>query len=324
MNEYIPKLSIGIPIYNVEKYIYQCAKSLFNQSYPNIEYVFVDDGSTDNSLEILYEVIAQYPEIDVKVIKSGKNCGLWNARNISIDNMTGELCAFCDSDDWLEPDAYNYLIQELIDKKADLVITSYIQNLDKREAIITAEVTTFASINVMPIDVLHFSMCNKVFRRDILNKYSLRTYMGLNCWEDLSITSRYMAIASKILFIDKPFYHYRKDTQQSLTGQSDKKRLVEQVKVAENITQWFLSRTDQFNETYKDFIMHMQFASKIKMLRGQNKRIEEWKCTFPESNKRIMSYTFIPYCYRILFWLVWVLPTRLTQLISNIFGSLCK
>ena len=94
------KISIIVPIYNVEQYIERCARSLFEQTYDDIEYVFVDDCSPDNSLNILYEVLNDYPHriSNVKIIRHIENKGLTAARNSGLEVATGDYIAHCDSD----------------------------------------------------------------------------------------------------------------------------------------------------------------------------------------------------------------------------------
>ena len=101
------KVSVCIPVYNMEKYIEDCIKSLVNQTLKEIELIFVNDGSTDNSLNILNEYKKQYPDI-IKVI-SQENKGLGGARNKGLELASGEYIGFVDADDFVEPNMYERL-----------------------------------------------------------------------------------------------------------------------------------------------------------------------------------------------------------------------
>ena len=99
-----PLVSICVPIYGVEKYIERCAVTLFEQTYDNLEYIFVNDCTTDDSMAILEEVISRYPARSsaVRIIAHEKNRGLAAARNTTVENCTGEFILHVDSDDYIE------------------------------------------------------------------------------------------------------------------------------------------------------------------------------------------------------------------------------
>lgn len=123
-----PKVSILVPVYGVEKYIAQCAESLFNQSYQNIEYIFVNDCTRDNSIQILESIIEKYPnrKQQIKIISHAENKGLVNARKTAIENATGEYIVHVDSDDYITSDAIQKLVKVVInDCKIDIVFGDY-------------------------------------------------------------------------------------------------------------------------------------------------------------------------------------------------------
>ena len=110
----MPKVSIVIPIYNVEKYIIKCAKSLFEQTLDDIEYIFVNDCTPDNSIKVLLEVLEQYPnrKQQVKIITHKINLGAAIARKNGILAATGKYIIHCDGDDWTAPDMYQRLYEK--------------------------------------------------------------------------------------------------------------------------------------------------------------------------------------------------------------------
>lgn len=118
-------ISIIIPIYNTEKYLRQCLDSVVNQTYKNLEIVLVNDGSTDSSLEICKE----YKEKDDRIIIiDKKNSGVSNSRNVGIETSNGEYITFLDSDDWLELDAIEIMMNFVIKKDVDIVRSNFIAN----------------------------------------------------------------------------------------------------------------------------------------------------------------------------------------------------
>ena len=118
-----PRLSIIIAVYNCEKYIETCARSLFEQTLDNIEYIFVNDATPDDSLSILEKIIGEYPTRKplVKIISLEKNGGVSNARRIGIENTTGEYVIHTDSDDWVDIDMFERLYHKAKETDADIV-----------------------------------------------------------------------------------------------------------------------------------------------------------------------------------------------------------
>ena len=123
------KVSILVPIYGVEKYIERCAVSLFEQTYKNIEYIFVDDCGTDNSIGILKDVIDRYPcrKEQTRIIRHTRNRGLAAARNTAVKEATGEFICHVDSDDWVDQTLIEQLVSKQIENDADIVSVNYIK-----------------------------------------------------------------------------------------------------------------------------------------------------------------------------------------------------
>ena len=108
----IPKISVVAPVYNVEDYLSQCIESIMNQSFKGFELILIDDGSIDKSSQILTEYKEQYPNV-IKLI-SQENQGVSVARNIGLEESTGEYLAFVDSDDFLEEEAIKLMYENAI------------------------------------------------------------------------------------------------------------------------------------------------------------------------------------------------------------------
>lgn len=118
-----PLVSILVPIYGVEKYIEKCARSLFEQTYENLEYIYVNDCSPDNSVQILNEVLNDYPNRSryVRIINQDKNSGVSAARNTSLDIASGKYLLFVDSDDYIDVDVVEKLVGVAESNNSDIV-----------------------------------------------------------------------------------------------------------------------------------------------------------------------------------------------------------
>ena len=135
------KISILVPVYGVEKYIPQCAKTLFEQTYHDIEYIFVDDCSPDDSIVVLQQILANYPERknQVHIVRHDHNRGLGAARKTAFEAATGDFVINVDSDDYLSLNAVELLVAKQQETGADIVSSSYTSVFQDGTAILHAE-----------------------------------------------------------------------------------------------------------------------------------------------------------------------------------------
>lgn len=293
------KVSIIIPVFNVEKYIEQCATSLFEQTYQNIEFIFVNDASTDGSLAALYRVASKYNHRNIKISTNEKNSGSSATRNAGIKQATGQYITFCDSDDWMEHTAVEEMVNTAISHDADVVVTPFFTNTFHTEKTLHFTHPHISDLNSIPISFQYFSLWNKLIRSSILHTHGISFLPGIDCWEDLSVIARIYALNPKVVLLDRPFYHYRKYEYHSLTSHSHERQLADRLKNTEYLIQWF--EQHNLHQKYEMFLLHLKFMSKIKMLRTKPRQYRCWKSTFPESNRYIMQYTDIPLHYRLAF-----------------------
>lgn len=120
----MPKVSVIVPIYNASAYIKQCAVSLFEQTLDDIEYIFIDDCTTDDSMEVLNECIEEYPNRKnrIKILKHAVNSGQAAARTTGMKAATGEYMIHCDPDDWVDQRMYSDMYYEAIKANADIAV----------------------------------------------------------------------------------------------------------------------------------------------------------------------------------------------------------
>lgn len=206
-------ISVIIPIYNVEKYLKTCIESVIQQTYKNLEIILVNDGSTDNCLNICNK----YKKKDnrIKVINK-KNGGLADARNVGLENSTGIYVAFVDSDDFIEKDMYEMLYQDLKVNRADIVGCDYYiyntlkysksDNITKGKKIMTTEE---ALIKMNQLRGFGVSACNKLYRKEIFKE--IRFPVG-KISEDWFIMYKILDKAKKIVYNPVAKYYYRQRT----------------------------------------------------------------------------------------------------------------
>lgn len=315
-----PLITIVVPVYNAERTLEVCVESLFNQTYPCIEYIFIDDGSTDGSLDLLERLTTLSSRgKNCKIIRSDKNRGTAYARALAIDDATGEWLMFCDSDDRMEPEMTSCMMAVAIEQDADIVTTSYYADSPNSGRVISYSATDTAELNEAAIDTLHFSLWNKLIRTSLVKTNRLHGFTSAKCWDDLAIVAPALALAGKIAVMHEAYYHYTcSNTSGSLTHQSHEIRLEDHLRVAEYLVHWF--EENGLSERYAPFLKRLKFTSKIKMLRGRRIDVTRWKSTYPESNRGIFGYRNIAFHYRLAFFAVSVLPTCVSQGIARLLG----
>lgn len=222
-------VSILVPIYGVEHYIERCARSIFGQTYPNLEYVFVNDCTPDRSIEILRDVIRDYPEREgaVRIIDHEQNRGIAATRNTSISNALGQYICFVDSDDWLELDAIEKLVKKLMESGAEIVSGSYLLHYGKEELLYLAKDYQKKEqwvLNMMQHTNDHF-VVGRIMCRSLFVENSLRLKEGLDLAEDRYMMTLLSYYAKGYDTVDDVVYHYDKRNFNSITSVNGVKRL---------------------------------------------------------------------------------------------------
>jgi len=213
----MPKVSIIIPVYNVENYLRDCLDSVINQTLSDIEIICINDCSTDGSLEILKE----YAQKDNRIILINleENHGQGYCRNLAIDQASGDYVMFLDSDDWLDLKACEIAYNQILQNQNDFVMFNYKKYIPEKN--IYKSGTNFVKIfgdkiNESNLKISEqnsnfikncFSTC-RIYNRDFLNKNNIR-YSILRAFEDNIFVFNSVVSADNFSVIDKPLYFYR-------------------------------------------------------------------------------------------------------------------
>ena len=217
------KISVIVPIYNVEKYLKQCLDSIINQTYKNLEIILVNDGSTDKSGSIC----EQYKCMDNRIKLINKNNGgLSDARNIGLLNATGEYISFIDSDDFISLNMYEVLYNNIIKSKSDIVwcdYNIYITNQMIQKHNLFPEQKEYVINHLFAKDLfnlyhLEAFVWNRLYKREIFK--NVRFPVGRRC-EDGYIVIAILSKARKITVIPEALYFYRK-REDSLSSKRQK------------------------------------------------------------------------------------------------------
>ena len=224
MKENRYKVSLIVPIYGVEKYIEKFARTALGQTYTDVQFIFVNDGTKDRSMEILETLIEkEYAHLKDRVIIVNKeNQGLPQARKTGLEHAEGEYILFADSDDWLELDAVEKVMSKAVETDADIVYFDLVKEYGdrtsyKRERDYTADARMDFIMNMFNYKSFGYTV-TKCFRRSLYteNVIYIPKY-GMH--EDIYLMSQIIFYAKSLVHLPEALYHYRQDNPSSFCSQ---------------------------------------------------------------------------------------------------------
>ncbi|MBE7065895.1 MAG: glycosyltransferase [Ruminococcaceae bacterium] len=306
-----PKISILVPVYNVEKYLTECIDSITNQTYKNIEIILVDDGSTDNSGAMCDEYTKK--DSRIKVIHQ-KNQGLATVRNVSVAAATGDYIGFVDSDDFISPNMYSDMILIAQEKKADIVMCNLgyvneagteIPNYHSAKPISKKELTGTEFVRELCNDYnsIYVVTVNKIYRRSLFEEIC---YPNGKINEDEAVIHRIAHKCTKIVFTSKIHYFYRQQPTSIMNKTFSAKRLDEIDALLDRVS--FLKKHNYDNDSIINcemYLIHIctslfkkldlkqhEHKSALKKYHKAIKPIckELLKSSIPTKNERIMLF----------------------------------
>lgn len=209
----MPKLSVVIPVYNVEQHIERCLHSLFCQTLEDIEFVFVNDCATDASVSKIMEVLESFPsrKRQIRILNHDTNRGVAAARITGIMAATGDYIIHCDPDDYIECNMYELLYDKAIKTDADIVACYYWQETGEKKFIVKRPYYT------IPQKCLKYMykkkhdcgfLWDKLIRRSLIVEHHIVPFEGIDYSEDLNCIVRALFYARSLAVVKKPLYHY--------------------------------------------------------------------------------------------------------------------
>ena len=214
------KVTVIVPIYKAEKFIERCIVSLLNQDLNNIEYIFIDDASPDNSIDILNSIIEiSNRKKDIVILRNEKNMGVAKTRRKGMLLANGEYVIQVDADDWIENNMLSCLYNKAKEEQSDIAVCNYYVSYLKKEAFVKEEYKKHIDSNIknMLLGYLHPSFCITLIRRDFYIKNNLIPTGEFNMGEDIDIILQMFSLTDKISYIPKGLYHYIQYNSFSLT-----------------------------------------------------------------------------------------------------------
>ena len=283
------KVSVIVPVYNAEKYLEKCISSIANQTLDDIEILAINDGSKDNSLNILDNLSIKYKD-KIRVFDK-PNGGAGSARNIGIDNATGEFIKFVDADDYLSLNILERMYTIAKEKKVSLVRGNYQTIIGPIKTIDTCSWSNIKESKIVDVrenkDYIVTEtpgIGNKLIKRDLIGE--LR-FPEKTKWEDLAIIPVVIASSEKIFHLNEPVYNYRVNMNTTITDFINKiPNILDIVRCCDNIEIEMTKRG--LNEEYKEqieslYILHTLYRVENAML---------W-VNFPRAKKEIVVTSLI-------------------------------
>lgn len=296
-------ISIIVPCYNAEKYLDGCLNSLVNQTYKNLEIIVVNDGSTDKSEEI----IGKYANIDrrIRYIKQ-KNSGSDKAKNAGIDAATGDYICFVDSDDFVEKQMYEIMVNSMIKTNTEMCICDYGKN--KSEFDINKEIKyeVFSKKELMKgifeDEVITSHLWRKTYPKKVFKEYR---FSNRKVVHDMTLDYLLLYEVDNAVHIDAPLYIYRLDNETNMSARNAKKLesslcraqvMMERIDFAEKHYPEFV---DIIVPKATDFLMST-YAKLILFYKDDKKDMEFVKTSIKKIIKDINASSKVPFLYKIV------------------------
>lgn len=225
------RISLIVPIYGVEKYIAKFAESALDQTYQDLQFIFVNDGTKDRSMEILRDLIAnRYAHLQSRIVIVDKeNGGLPSARKAGLDVAEGEYVLFADSDDWMETDAVEKVMAKADETHADIIYFDLIKEYGNRTSYKREREYTGATKDDFIVNIFNYKSfgytVTKCFKRRLYTE-NVIYFPKLGMHEDIYLMSQIIFHAKSLVHIPEALYHYRKDNPDSFCAQDRLKRHV--------------------------------------------------------------------------------------------------
>ena len=305
----MPKVSVIIPVYGVEKYIERCARSLFEQTLDDIEYLFVDDCTPDKSIEILKRVLEEYPQRKDQVVihRMEQNSGQAKVREWGMRNATGEYVIHCDSDDWVDVRMYEEMYNKAIEEDADVVVCDFYSTDCENEQYSKGLISKERENVIADILLSRIAGClwNKLVRRKEYTDHDLN-YPTHNMGEDAALIVQILWNAKRISYLPEPFYYYYMNQTSITKDVSDdnkiRQRFLQATANVEIIEQFLVDKaTGKIKDALTKYIFEQSYL--IVSLAMKNKKdLSIWRRSVGKIRSRVYKCSYLSIKNKLVFY----------------------
>ena len=300
-----PLVSVIVPVYNVAPYIERCAKSLFEQTLKNIEIIFVDDCSPDNSIELVKNLADNYPDrlAQIKYVRHEHNRGLAQARKSGLDVATGEYVAHCDSDDYVSVEMYEKLYDEAERTKSEIVYCDFLMDYGLQKTIcrsveLCQDKVPFLE-RYIPFDWT--SLCNLFVKRSVYLENLISYPIGIAYCEDFYVSCQLFYYAKRVSKVNEPLYRYNRTNESSIMHGLNPKTFEDEKKTYQFIIAFI--EEHGLGRILEKVLSWRVLKNKQDLVLFPNKH-EEFLKFFPVSRKYIWSCPFCNIKIKVMMWML--------------------
>lgn len=254
------KLSVIVPVYNSEKYLKKCLDSLVNQKLDMLEVLLINDGSTDNSQNLINEYVEKFPNVFKSFTQ--ENQGQAIARNVGVKNATGEFVTFVDSDDYIEEDAYSKILDEIENEDLDVVCFDYFEVIDGKKE---EKEHYFLDNNIdknKKYIVSEAGPWNKIIRRSLLIDNDIY-FLENKIYEDLAVIPTLAKYTKKIEYVPYRIYDYVIRSNSTMRQVNYNKKMEDIFYVVDKLYNDFID-TEYKEELEYIYIEHLLHAANLR------------------------------------------------------------
>ena len=257
------RVSIIVPVYNGGKVLERCVDSILTQDHRDIEVLLIDDGSKDDS----YQIMQEYAVKDPRVIAIHKeNGGVSSTRNLGLERATGDYVQFMDVDDWLPFDSTKQLVRAMDDSNCDMVISDFYRVIDDnvsrkgsiREGGIITRNQYADEMMKTPADFYYGVLWNKLYKKEIIDRHHIRMDEGISYCEDMIFNLEYLMHVENVSVLKAPVYYYVR-TKGSLVEQN--MNLQSTVKMKTSVIKYY-------NDFYRNILDEKDYEERKPIIYG--------------------------------------------------------
>ena len=296
------KVTVIIPVFKVRNFIERCVCSLFEQTLKDVEYIFVDDATPDDSIEILKSCVERYPERkgQILILTHEQNQGLPAARNTGLAVATGEYVFHCDSDDFVEKEMLEEMYNAAKEKNADMVYCDFYLSFEKNERYMSNPAYETAD-DVLRVGLLggnmKYNVWNKLVKRSLYAENNIAFPAGHAMGEDMTMI-RLAACTETVAYVPKAFYHYVKLNSNAYSATKSERHKMD---IRFNVDQTVAFIQQKFGSALDKEIAFFKLNTKLPFLITDDEtQYEVWKEWWPEANSYIWVNTNQPFRTRLL------------------------
>lgn len=308
------KISVIVPVYNGEKTVERCIRSIQNQTYLDLQIIVVNDGSTDRTEEVLRVLEKKDNRIKAVSINNG---GVSHARNVGIDNAEGDYITFVDSDDYIAEDMYESLLRLSEKYNAQIVHCSY-QNVVNGEVV--SKVGNSGRVFIQSHDealeclisgnLFIGGLCNKLYNKNLFTTIRLNEKIGIN--EDILANYYLFDLAEKTIYFDKSLYSYVVNEESTTHTGRITNGSEQVVEVAKIILKDSIGKPYEISAKkrvafaslalYRDYLFNQSAENKEKRIQLKNE-IKKYKSLYTRRNDRLAYYLmmYFPHLYKLVY-----------------------